>query len=98
LANLDEIAAHSRALLETNKRILNSFYSTRDDLDWMPHEFGTVSSPRLKRGSADELCALLAEKYETSVVPGRFFEMQEHFRIGIGCDTEMLREGLERLG
>ncbi|HMF57425.1 MAG TPA: aminotransferase class I/II-fold pyridoxal phosphate-dependent enzyme [Pyrinomonadaceae bacterium] len=98
LANLYEIAARARLLLETNGRLLNSFYSGRDDLDRTPHEFGTVSFPRLKRGSADELCRLLAEKYETSVVPGRFFEMPEHFRIGIGCDTDTLREGLERLG
>jgi len=31
-------------------------------------------------------------------VPGRFFEMPQHFRIGIGGETENLREGLERLG
>ncbi|HYJ47565.1 MAG TPA: aminotransferase class I/II-fold pyridoxal phosphate-dependent enzyme, partial [Pyrinomonadaceae bacterium] len=81
--------------------LLNSFYSSRHDLDWRPHEAGTVSFPRLKGGAAaevDSLCALLDEKYETSVVPGRFFEMPEHFRIGIGCETAMLKEGLERLG
>jgi len=40
----------------------------------------------------------LREKYETSVVPGRFFEMPQHFRIGIGGPSAELREGLERLG
>jgi len=98
LEHLDGIAAHARHLLETNTRVLNSFFNTRDDLDWIRHEYGTVSFPRLKQGSADSLCALLAEKYETSVVPGRFFEMPQHFRIGIGGETENLREGLERLG
>ena len=33
----------------------------------------------------------------TTVVPGRFFEMPQHFRIGIGGDTADLRAGLERL-
>jgi aspartate/methionine/tyrosine aminotransferase len=99
LAHLDGIAAHARQLLETNGQLLNSFFNTRDDLDWLPHRFGTVSFPRLKQdGSADELCALLASKYETSVVPGRFFEMPQHFRLGLGCDTDTLKEGLERLG
>ena len=97
LEHLDEIGAHARSLLETNKELLNSFYATRDDLDWWPHRFGTVSFPRLKRGDVDALCRLLVEKYETSITPGRFFEMPQHFRIGIGCDTEMLREGLDRL-
>jgi aspartate/methionine/tyrosine aminotransferase len=97
LEHLDGIAAHARHLLETNTRVLNSFFNTRDDLDWIRHEHGTVSFPRLKQGSADRLCALLAEKYETSVVPGRFFEMPQHFRIGIGGETETLTAGLERL-
>jgi len=91
-------AAHARRLLETNSMLLNSFYDSREDLEWQPHKAGTVSFPRLKRGDVDELCARLVEKYETSVVPGRFFEMPRHFRIGIGCDTALLKEGLERLG
>ena len=98
LANLDQVAAHARRLLETNREILNSFYATRSDLDWSPMKYGTVSFPSLKSRSVDALCALLDEKYETSVVPGRFFEMPQHFRIGIGCETAMLIEGLERLG
>lgn len=98
LAHLDEIAAHARNLLETNARVLNSFYASRDDLEWTEHRYGTVSFPRLKEGNADPFCALLKEKYETSVVPGSFFEMPQHFRIGIGCDTKMLTEGLIRIG
>jgi aspartate/methionine/tyrosine aminotransferase len=98
LENLDSVAGNARLLLETNRDVLNSFFSSRDELEWTEHRFGTVSFPRLKRGSADELCALLMQKYETSVVPGRFFEMPQHFRIGIGCDTATLTEGLQRLG
>jgi aspartate/methionine/tyrosine aminotransferase len=98
LEQLDKLAARARKLLNTNGGLLNSFFASRDELDWLPHRFGTVSFPGLKRGSADELCALLAEKYETSVAPGRFFEMPQHFRIGIGGDTGTLKEGLERLG
>jgi aspartate/methionine/tyrosine aminotransferase len=98
LAHLDEIAAHARRLLDENGRVLNGFLSSRDELECMEHKAGTVSFPRLKQGSVDELCALLQETYETSVVPGRFFEMPQHFRIGIGCDTATLTAGLERLG
>lgn len=99
LENLEMIKRNAGRLLETNTRLLNSFLSSRDDLEYMEHSFGTVSFPKLKRqASADKLCALLRERYETSVVPGRFFEMPQHFRIGIGCETATLREGLERLG
>jgi hypothetical protein len=31
-------------------------------------------------------------------VPGRLFEMPQHFRIGIGGETASAEEGLRRLG
>ena len=98
LHHLEHVAAHARGLLEANRELLNSFFNSRDDLDWIEHRFGTVSFPRLRQGNVDELCTLLHEKYETSVVPGRFFEMPQHLRIGIGCESATLAAGLERLG
>ena len=98
LENLGRVAARARRVLETNKNLLNSFYRSCDQLDWSPHEAGTVSFPRVRRGGADELCALLADRYETSVVPGRFFGMPDHIRVGIGGDTATVSEGLGRLG
>jgi len=97
LDHLDEIAAHARALLETNRALLKRFLDSRDDLRAVWPEAGTMVFPRLVRGTVDSLCARLQEVYETSVVPGTFFEMPEHFRIGIGGDTKMVAEGLERL-
>jgi aspartate/methionine/tyrosine aminotransferase len=98
LENLDRISARARALLEKNRGLLNQFLDSRDDLDAFRPGIGTVVFPRLMRGSVDKLCALLRDKYETSVVPGNFFEMRDHIRIGIGCDSETLAGGLERLG
>jgi aspartate/methionine/tyrosine aminotransferase len=60
-------------------------------------EFGTIVFPRLRGGRVDDFCKLLRERFETTVVPGRFFEMPEHFRLGIGGDTATLEAGLERL-
>lgn len=97
-ARLPEIAAHSRALLERNRALANDFLSTRADLDAFPITHGMITFPRLRHANVDALCALLREKYETSLVPGRFFEMPEHFRLSIGGDTAMLTGGLERLG
>jgi len=69
-----------------------------------PHDAGPNSSverapSQLEDGRAvDRLFRLLQEKYETSVVPGRFFEMPGHFRLGIGGSTEATSVGLARLG
>ena len=98
LKRLDAIGARARALLERNRPLLDQFLDSRDDLDAVRPGFGTVVAPRVRRGRVDELCALLREKYETAVVPGSFFEMPDHIRIGIACETETLAAGLERLG
>ncbi len=97
LEHLERIAARARTLLETNRRLLDSFLDSREDLRAVPSACGTTAFPRLLRGDAEALCARLREKYETSVVPGKFFEMPEHLRIGIGGDTQSLAAGLERL-
>lgn len=98
LQNIELPGARARTLLETNRPLLISFLRSRDDLEWAEQQYGTVAFPRVVRANVEKLCGLLAEKYETSVVPGRFFEMPEHIRIGVGCATEMLSEGLRRLG
>ncbi len=98
IEQLAEIGGRAKQLLDRNRGILNEFLDTREDLEVIRPEFGTMMFPRVRQGSADGLCQLLREKYETSVVPGRFFEMPEHFRVGITADTETLKTGLERLG
>jgi aspartate/methionine/tyrosine aminotransferase len=98
LQRLDTIANRARALLERNRPLLDRFLDSRDDLETVRPRFGTVVAPRVKSGRVDELCSLLREKYETAVVPGKFFEMPDHIRIGIACDSEMLAAGLDRLG
>ena len=98
LDNLDRVTARARQVLETNRRALDAFLASRSDLECYRPEFGTIIFPKLSRGRVDELYRLLTEKYETSVVPGKFFDMPQHFRVGIGGDPETTREGLTRLG
>lgn len=98
MRQIDEIGQRAKELLDHNRLLLNRFLDTRAELEVVRPEFGTVMFPRIRQGTAEELCRLLREKYETSVVPGRFFEMPRHFRIGIVGETKVLEEGLERLG
>ncbi len=98
LDHLQEIEEYARTRLQTNRTILQQFIASRKDLRAIRTDAGTTAFPRLASGKVDALCQLLREKYETSVVPGRFFEMPNHFRVGIGGRTELLEEGLKRLG
>jgi aspartate/methionine/tyrosine aminotransferase len=99
LGRIEEIAARSKALMDRNRALLNAFLDTRDDLETVRPPFGTVMFPRLRSGETTErLCQLLREEYETTVVPGSFFERPNHFRVGIAGDTDRLEAGLDRLG
>jgi aspartate/methionine/tyrosine aminotransferase len=95
---LERLRERARALLSTNRALLESFLDSRQELDCFRPPAGTVVFPRLTRGDPESFLKLLREKYETSVVPGEFFDMPQHFRIGIGGDSAQLRAGLERLG
>ncbi len=97
LDNLGRVAARAKKLLETNRPRLNAFLRSREDLDCLLPEFGTIAFPRLRSGKVAELDRLLRDKYETSIVPGQYFGMPDYFRIGIGGDPEMTHIGLERL-
>ena len=99
LGQIREIAANAKALMDRNRALLNAFLDTREDLETVRPPFGTVMFPRLRSGeSSDRLCQLLREKYETTVVPGRFFERPEHFRVGVAGKADEMEPGLERLG
>jgi aspartate/methionine/tyrosine aminotransferase len=95
---LPEFRDRTRKLLRTNSVLLDAFLDSRADLECFRPVAGTVVFPRLRHGNPDVFFHLLREKYETSVVPGSFFEMPQHFRIGIGGETAPLKAGLERLG
>lgn len=93
-----EILARARQILDTNRAAWHAFLDERDDLAVERGSVGTTSFPRVVGCDADELCTVLRERYETSLVPGRFFGAPEHVRIGLCGDTAVFREGLSRLG
>jgi aspartate/methionine/tyrosine aminotransferase len=101
LSHLEQFRERARALLTANRALLDAFLDSRRDIECFRPPAGTVVFPRLRLGvmhrDPEAFFQLLREKYETTVVPGSFFEMPRHFRIGIGGDTATLRAGLERL-
>jgi aspartate/methionine/tyrosine aminotransferase len=97
LNRLPQIAAKMKAMLDENRRLLLAFLKRQDELEYFWPAYGTVVFPRLKSGNVDYLAKFLRERYELSVVPGRFFEMPDHLRVGVGGDTSSVRAALEQL-
>lgn len=98
LRELPRIGESVRARLDRNRAVLHRFFDSRAELDVAREPYGTVAFPKLTRGTVAQMCGIAREKYETTVVPGEYFEMPDHFRVGIGGETDMLEEGLRRLG
>ncbi len=95
---LAHITGIMKPMLDTNRRLLHDFLSSRDDLDYFWPDCGTIAFPRLRTGSAEGFCTMLRNDFDTSVVPGSFFELPDRFRIGIGTPTESVQTALEQLG
>jgi aspartate/methionine/tyrosine aminotransferase len=98
LDNLNRVRDRAHALSEPNRVLVNEFLAKHPELDCELSRFGTTVFPRLKVGHAEAFVKMLREQFETSVVPGGFFEQPQHFRIGFGGATETVRGGLDRLG
>ncbi|MDX6304138.1 MAG: hypothetical protein QOI77_1107 [Blastocatellia bacterium] len=98
LTKLPKFVARATKILETNRTVLNDFLDTREDLEVVRTETGTTSFPRLLKGRVEDLADSLHQKYDTSIVPGRFFELPQHFRIGMCAEPELFKIGVDRLG
>ena len=96
--NLGAIRDRARRVVEADRTALAEFLDGNDGVSAVRSEWGTTSFLRLRSGGADAFLDRLRERYETTAVPGRFFDMPGHFRIGMGVDSVMFREGLRRMG
>src|SRR4051812_22242455 len=95
--HLDLLRERARRIVEADRRLLRDFLAEQSRISAVSTLWGTTSFPRLLNGNADGFLQRLRTEFETSAVPGRFFEMPDHFRIGMGVNTEMFAEGLSRI-
>jgi len=91
----------ARRIVEADRKLLRDFLAQQSPISDVWTDWGTTSFLRLSRdrgSNADVFLERLQSTFDTSAVPGRFFEMPDHFRIGMGMNTEMFAEGLNRIG
>jgi aspartate/methionine/tyrosine aminotransferase len=96
--HIDQVIGENPAMLERNRALFNAFAIERTDVDCEPAEHGITAFPRWSGEDTERLNDHLRERYDTAVVPGRWFEMPEHFRVGFGLPTADFEEALSRLG
>jgi aspartate/methionine/tyrosine aminotransferase len=95
--HLDRLRERARQVVEADRALLSDFLDRQTAVSAVRTRWGTTAFLRLRNGNADDFLERLRAGYETSVVPGRFFENPGHFRVGMGVNTEMFAQGLLRL-
>ncbi len=99
--HLNLLREKARRIVDTDRQLLRDFLGEQSNICAVWTNWGTTSFVRLSRSrgsNTDRFLEQLRAKFDTSAVPGRFFEMPDHFRIGMGVNTEMFGEGLNRIG
>jgi aspartate/methionine/tyrosine aminotransferase len=95
--HLNRLREKARRIVEADRKLLRDFFIKQSGLSAVWTDWGTTSFVQLEQGNADDFLERLRSQFDTSAVPGRFFEMPDHFRIGMGVNTEMFAEGLNRI-
>ena len=99
--HLNLLRERARRILDADRGLLRDFLAQQSAISAARTEWGTTSFVKLSRSrgsNANVFLERLRSEFDTSAVPGRFFEMPDHFRIGMGANTEMFAEGLNRIG
>jgi aspartate/methionine/tyrosine aminotransferase len=96
--HLNRLREKARRIVDADRELLRDFLIRQSAISAVWTDWGTTSFVQLVSGNSDDFFERLRTEFDTSVVPGRFFEMPDHFRIGMGVNTGMFAEGLDRIG
>ncbi|HVN01715.1 MAG TPA: pyridoxal phosphate-dependent aminotransferase [Caulobacteraceae bacterium] len=94
---LARFRARAEAIVDANRAAYREILGGHPRLEQQVFDVGAAVFPRLVGGDGDALFDRLKNRFETSVVPGRFFGAPDHVRIGLGADPAMTRAGLTRI-
>jgi hypothetical protein len=95
--HLNRLREKARRIVDEDRKLLHAFLVRQSGLSAVWTDWGTTSFVQLIDGKADDFLERLRTEFDTSAVPGRYFEMPDYFRIGMGVNTEMFADGLDRI-
>jgi aspartate/methionine/tyrosine aminotransferase len=96
--NLEALERRTRSILDPNISLVHSFIEEhREYLDCVVPPRSMMLFPKLVKEEDSQALHDRLRAYDTSIVPGVFFESPRHFRLGFAVRTEDVKAGLERL-
>jgi len=97
-AMIDRLEDRAHAIIAPNLERVRRFMESRDDIEWVPPDAGTVAFPRFADGrETTDFTDTLLRDHDTAVVPGHFFGEPSHFRIAFGVSADTLEGGLHAI-
>ena len=94
---LSPLKARADAITQANRTAYCALLAGHPRLEQTIFDQGATVFPRLVGTDGDAFFRQLTANFETSVVPGRFFGMPDHIRIGLGADPATTSECLARI-
>ena len=95
---IDVLEAKFRAAYAAGRQVYTEWLAREQRVVGYPSFGALFECVRLPRGvSSGALNDLLVSEYDTQVVPGAFFGLDDHVRVSLAPASELLREGLKRL-
>ena len=92
------LLARTRAIIEPNQYLIRNFLQAHEEfLEYVLPKHSMIVFPRLKKPSDSEPLHNLLRQYETSIVPGKYFEAARHFRLGFAVQPADVETGLRYL-
>jgi len=86
----------AKNILDRNRKLVKEALTKMPALHGDVPKSGTVMFPH-SDVNVPKLTRRLLRTYKTVVAEGRFFGMDDHFRIGLGGDADEFRQGLQNL-
>ena len=92
---LDALLERTRAIIEPNQFLIRNFLAAHEEfLEYVLPKHSMIVFPRLRQLDDSEPLHNLLRRYETSIVPGKFFEDARHFRLGFAVNPANVEAGL----
>lgn len=96
--HLPLLLARTRSIIEPNSKLVQEFLRAHeDDLECVVPPRSMIVFPRLRKHADSEPLHDLLRQFETSIVPGKWFEAPRHFRLGFAVRPGDVAAGLRAL-
>lgn len=99
LQNIAKFSTPRLSQAAYNRTLLNGWIVARSSvISWRQPDGGVCGLVKLPNNIDDHhFCSELLRQQRVLLIPGSCFDMERFVRIGFGCNTEMLVEGLRRM-